>query len=271
MNGIRSLWVAGVVVACISVNEARAQSFLQRLGEQLNQQLTPSESRETLPPPRETDPALDVSRAPLGIRVAPVTEQMVREQKLIVRRGAVITAIEKGSAADRAGLPLGSAIVALDGRRIDSPDDLLAAIQASRPGSDVELTYYDRNKLVRKKVHLAAVPARSLAAAPEQPIPPPPALTPAPPAAPPAPVPSNLDRPSGAGGARPLLGRLGRVIDNFATQAQAVTPEPSTDLRPADSPSEVAALRQQLSELAKEVAALREQVSSLEKKLSSQK
>ena len=159
--------------------------------------------------------------------------------------------------------------MSLDGRRIDSPDDLLAAIHASRPGTDVELTYYDRNRLVRKKVHLAAASGQSLAAAQEPPIPPPPsAIAPAPAPDSSTPAPSNLERQIGAGGSRPLLGRIGRVIDNFATQAQAVTPDPPADLRPVEPLSEVAALRQQLSELAKEVESLRKKVSTLERTLS---
>jgi serine protease Do len=200
----------------------------------------------------------------LGIRVAPVTEEVIRNQQLVVRQGAVIAAIEQGSAADRAGLPIGAVIVALNGRRIDGPDDLAISMQSARPGQDVELTYYYKNKLARKKVHLAAT-----SQLPETVIvPSPPTRTLSPP---PAPIPApgtRLERELGADGSRPLLGRLGRVIDGLAAPAQAVNPVEPPVAEPLESDSEVAELRRQLAELTKQVATLRRQVESLEKKLS---
>ncbi len=273
MNGKRFTYVAAMICSCAVAGQVEAQTFLQRLGEQLNQQLTPPPPppADTLPPPRESVPTNSVSRASLGIKVGPVTEEVVRDQRLVVRRGAVITALEQGSAADRAGLPLGAVIVALDGRRIDSPEDLVQSVQAARPGQDVELTYYDHNKLARKKVHLAAVSGAGLVAVPNEPTRP---LIPAPastiPGSPSSPS-SPLERELGGGGSRPLLGRIGRAIDNFATPAQAVGPAEPTITNRIEPDSEVAVLRQQLAELTKQVDSLLKQVASLEQKMSEKK
>jgi hypothetical protein len=52
-------------------------------------------------------------------------------------------------------LPVGGVIVQVDGRSINSDDDLIAAIRAARPGQEIELTYYDGDRLGRKSVRLA--------------------------------------------------------------------------------------------------------------------
>lgn len=271
----------GVVlfVGWVWTADAHGQSFFERLTEQLGKTTPPATAAppvveegapvETLPPPRESGAAVVPARPLLGIKVGPVTEEVVRTQKLVVRRGAVITSIEQGSAADRAGLPLGAVIVAVDGRRIDSPDDLVAVIQATPAGRDLELTYYDRDKLARKRVHLAAGTASGMFA----PATLPPAATAAAPLEPGrSAVPStNLERELGAGGSRPILGRLGRAIDSFATQAQALQPaagtSPAAAPTPASNPAAIAELQRQVAELTQEVALLRAQIRDLEKRV----
>ena len=82
------------------------------------------------------------------------TDEIVRQRRLPVRSGAVITAIVQGSPADQAGLPLGAVIVALDGRRIDSPSNLTAAIRTAPTDREIELSYYEGDRLSRKRIHL---------------------------------------------------------------------------------------------------------------------
>jgi serine protease Do len=264
MNGKRL--ACFTALCCLMIGEARAQTLLQRLSEQLNQQPNPPATRENLPPPVGLTPAAGQGRASLGIRVGPITESVLRDQRLVVRRGAVITAIEQGSAADRAGLPIGAVIVAFDGRRIDSPEDLVDSVRASRSGQEIEITYYDREKLARKRVQLAAASGPDLLLPNNRAVPLDPTPTNPGPATAPGPT---LERQLGADGSRPLLGRIGRVIDSIAP-AQAVEPAPTVAQRP-EIDSEVLELRQQVDSLAKEVAALRKQVTSLEKKLSQKK
>lgn len=276
----RWVGVAAILCSYALADQAAAQTLLQRLTEQFTPppaqqpaQLPPPPG-ESLPAPQGALPPPGTSRPPLGIRVGPVTDDLIRDQQLIVRHGAVITAIEKGSAADRAGLPLGAVIVAVNGKVVNSPNDLVSSVQAARAGQDLELTYYDRNKLARKKVHLAAASGPEVVAIPNEPRR---VLTPVPPSTPvpgqPTPLPgANLERDLGGDGARPLLGRLGRVIDNFAAPAQAVAPaQPAIPGTRPDLGSEVFELRQQLAELTKQVESLRKQVASLEQKMSAQR
>lgn len=98
----------------------------------------------------------EASRASLGITVIPLTQDLQTRYGVSVRRGAFISQVRPGSPADTAGLPIGGVIVAIDGRRIDTSDELVSIIAASRPGQEVELTYYQGATLARKSVRLAA-------------------------------------------------------------------------------------------------------------------
>lgn len=95
------------------------------------------------------------SRATLGISVLPITPEAQERYGLTVSRGALIASVRGGSPADLAGLPIGGAIVAIDGRRIDDADELTALMQTLRGGQEVELSYYQGSRLFRKSVRLA--------------------------------------------------------------------------------------------------------------------
>ena len=71
MNGKQFAFVA-VAVGSLFIAEAKAQSFFQRLTDQLNQQPNrPNPPADTLPAPRELVPTNGATRASLGIRVVP--------------------------------------------------------------------------------------------------------------------------------------------------------------------------------------------------------
>ncbi|MFV1968080.1 MAG: S1C family serine protease [Pirellulaceae bacterium] len=109
---------------------------------------------EDVPAPKRELPSTRI-RAALGIRATEVTESAIREFGLTVRQGALISALLRASPAEQAGLPLGGVIVAVDGERIDTPEDLVRVIRSNRPGQRVELKYYDGERLFRKSINLA--------------------------------------------------------------------------------------------------------------------
>lgn len=163
----------------------------------------------------------------------------------------MITGVRPGSPADQAGLPLGGVIVSIDGRRVDTSDDLVAAIRAARPGQVVELTYFDGNRLTRKEVRLAAsvaavgpgAPSGSGTAPPDQP------------------APSRLL--PGVGGSRPLLGRVERMVEGLTRPGATSPAGPST----VYDPLAMAELQQKVAELTAEVASLKERLKALEERL----
>lgn len=200
-------------------------------------------------PATRLDPALS-GRASLGITASPLTEELRARYGTTVRRGALITAIRPGTPADRVGLPVGGVVVAVDGRRIDSSDELIAAVRTATPGQEMELTYYHGDKLARKTVRLA--PATAAVA----------------PGLGPEPRPGGMLPGAGAPGAdRPLLRKVEQLVDNIARNgaggvAVDVGPDPRVPVG-----GNTAALQQQIDLLQEEVRSLHERVQLLESKL----
>lgn len=93
-------------------------------------------------------------RASLGVTVMPLSDEARRRYGLEVARGALVTGVRPGGPAERAGIGLGTAIVAIDGKRVDAAEELIEQIAVSRPGQEVEITYYVRDRLQRKNVVL---------------------------------------------------------------------------------------------------------------------
>lgn len=90
----------------------------------------------------------------LGIRTLPVTEETRLANNLPQSRGATVIAITPGLPAERAGIPLGAVITAVDQLPVDSPDGLAKAVSAA--GSEIELTYYQQGREIRQRVALVA-------------------------------------------------------------------------------------------------------------------
>lgn len=73
--------------------------------------------------------AFDDNRAMLGV----TTEK--------VANGAEVQEVTKGSAAEKLGLKKGDVITKIDDKKIDSPDDLSAAVRKHKAGEKVTVTY----------------------------------------------------------------------------------------------------------------------------------
>lgn len=260
----RTLFVA-VITCCSLVQSASAQGLLERLERTLRQQAAP----ERLPEPQPATPPAASPQATgypsLGVTVDSVTAEIARQQNLAVSRGAMITAIVQGSPADRAGLPLGGVIVAFDGERIDNSKDLVAAVRFARTDRPNELTYYDGARLFRKRVQLLP----GTAATRVDPRQPPAAIAPGAASTPTNRRPSSLlEQQLGDQGRRPVLGRVGRLIDDLVAPAGAEAPvaPPAASAAPTDG-HEVAELREQVALLQQQLAALQAKMAELEKRL----
>jgi serine protease Do len=81
-------------------------------------------------------------RAHLGVAIAPprVARRLRRAVGLPERDGVLVRAVERGSAADRAGLERGDLIVAVAGKELDRIEALYEALDAAQAGSQLELT-----------------------------------------------------------------------------------------------------------------------------------
>ncbi len=84
-----------------------------------------------------------VSRGYLGVTIQDIQNELSSEQReyfnLEERSGAFVQSVAPGQPADRAGLRPGDAIISVDGKTIDSSDDLIRTISAKTPGAKVAL------------------------------------------------------------------------------------------------------------------------------------
>ena len=109
-------------------------------------------AKDLLPRLRE---GKEIERAYLGVRMATVTEDLAAEADLPVEEGALLERVEEGGPAEEAGLrgsdtdeltgevtEPGDLIVALDGKRVEGADDVVAAVAGKQPGDRMELEIY---------------------------------------------------------------------------------------------------------------------------------
>ncbi len=111
-----------------------------------------------------------VDRAYLGVTTAEVDQRTADDLNLPAEDGALVQAVEKGGPADKAGIRAGRTttgdsliaggdlIVEVDGRKIDKPADVAAAIADNKPGDEVEVVYFRGEKKETATLKLATRP-----------------------------------------------------------------------------------------------------------------
>lgn len=191
---------------------------------------------------RELAGAADSSRPSLGVTVTNVSDAARQRYGINVARGALVTSVRSGSPADRAAIPLGAVIVSVDGKRVDSPQDLQEALGGAAVDEPLEVAWYQQDRLVRKTVELRESTDVS-----------PPALPRLDPNSPPEPALRLGDARD-----RPLLGRLERALEGFVQPPEGAPPAPE---------GEVGRLRAEVEALRRHVGRLEERLEALEQRL----
>ncbi|OWT77316.1 MULTISPECIES: DegQ family serine endoprotease [unclassified Achromobacter] len=87
-----------------------------------------------------------VEHAKLGVMAQEVNQDLADSFKLDSPTGALIANVEKGSAAEKAGLRPGDIVRAIDGRPIISSGDLAAVINLATPGQKIDLDVWRDGK-----------------------------------------------------------------------------------------------------------------------------
>jgi serine protease Do len=80
-----------------------------------------------------------VTRGKLGVGIQDVDQALAESFGLDVPRGALISSVEPGGPAEKAGLTAGDVILSFNGDPLDSAGLLPAAVAATQPGSTVQL------------------------------------------------------------------------------------------------------------------------------------
>ncbi len=96
----------------------------------------------------------EVKRGLLGVRMQDLTPSLARAFGIVGKKGAVISEIIAGSAAEEEGLREGDVIVELNGRAVNSSADLRNAVGLIRAGEKVELKYYREGMLKQATVKI---------------------------------------------------------------------------------------------------------------------
>ena len=87
-----------------------------------------------------------VSRGYLGI--GPQELDQAYQEALGVKAGVVVSTVEKGQAADKAGVQRLDVITALDGQPVHSPDELVTMVSSRRAGDTLKLTLFRDGKTI---------------------------------------------------------------------------------------------------------------------------
>lgn len=80
-----------------------------------------------------------VTRGRIGVTIQEVTRDLAESFGLSKAAGALVSNVEKGAAADKAGIQVSDVILKFDGKTVASSTDLPRMVAATRPGSKVTL------------------------------------------------------------------------------------------------------------------------------------
>jgi S1-C subfamily serine protease len=100
-----------------------------------------------------------VERGKLGVSVQSVTSDLAASLKLANTSGALVSGVEPGGAASRAGLKPGDVITAINGDKVADSNALRNRIAGTKPGSTVDLEIVRNGKTEAVRATLGALEA----------------------------------------------------------------------------------------------------------------
>jgi len=92
-----------------------------------------------------------VSRGRLGIGIQEVSKELADSFNLGKPQGALVASVEKGAAADKAGIVVGDIILKFDGKAVAESSDLPRIVGSTKPGSKVVIQLW--RKGASREVH----------------------------------------------------------------------------------------------------------------------
>jgi len=104
-----------------------------------------------------------VSRGRLGVTIQGVNQDLADSFGLKKAQGALVSAVEPRSPAEKAGVKVGDVILAVDGVAIESSIELPRVIGETRPGTKVKLTVWRQGGTRELSASLGEIPAEKIA------------------------------------------------------------------------------------------------------------
>ncbi len=99
-----------------------------------------------------------VSRGRLGIGIQEVNKELAESFKLSKLQGALVASVEKGTAADKAGIKIGDIILKFDGKNVGESSDLPRMVGSTRPGTKVVVQVWRNGGNMDLAVTVGAIP-----------------------------------------------------------------------------------------------------------------
>ena len=100
-----------------------------------------------------------VRRGMLGVTIQQVTPDLASSLGLSDARGTIVSSVQPGSPAERAGLRRGDVITAINGAPVSDSNSLRNQVARIQPGTDVTLTISRDNREQQVRVTLGELPA----------------------------------------------------------------------------------------------------------------
>ncbi|MBP9785588.1 MAG: DegQ family serine endoprotease [Giesbergeria sp.] len=87
-----------------------------------------------------------VTRGRIGVQIGNVTKDVAESLGLGKQQGALVTGVEKGAPADKAGVEAGDIITKFDGKIVDKISDLPRMVGNTKPGTRSTITVFRRGQ-----------------------------------------------------------------------------------------------------------------------------
>jgi serine protease Do len=106
-----------------------------------------------------------VTRGRIGVQIQEVNQALANSFGLPKPQGALVSAVEPGSPAEKAGLKSGDVVLGVNGREIDNISELPSAIAAIKPGTSARLQIWRNGNRQEFNVTVAELTEQKVAAA----------------------------------------------------------------------------------------------------------
>lgn len=103
-----------------------------------------------------------VTRGRIGVTIQELTSELAESFGLAKPNGALISSVEKGAAADKAGIEVSDVILKFDGKSVNSSSDLPRIVAATKPGSTVTVELWRKGALKKVDVVIARMSEEKL-------------------------------------------------------------------------------------------------------------
>ncbi|MGE8321284.1 MAG: Do family serine endopeptidase [Comamonas sp.] len=112
-----------------------------------------------------------VVRGKIGVQISTVSKDVAESIGLGKAQGALVTGIEAGSPAEKAGIEAGDVITKFDGKPLEKLADLPRWVGNTKPGNKSTVTVFRRGKSLDLPITIVEVPAEGTATAKAAPKP----------------------------------------------------------------------------------------------------